>query len=331
MEPKLFKQEYNDRVEELKNYIALNINSDFRTLGPKLAMAEKKYITPVLGNEIFNALVEYYNGEFELEEDSERTWRQMLEYTQNAVAKLAYWEGYDEMSVVMDDRGARAGAEEGRLYRYQEENLKRSLCKQGYDCIDMILETVEENPSVFEKYGKTPWKKDVEELVFQTTKDFQKYFDIKNSRLVFIRMLYSIRTVQNTSLCHSIGRETVEEFVKHINQEKYARIEYALKSYVANKSVAVGISELKKMPTEKGLIYETSQQDGYNENQVGRNDTADTIELYEKRAEAFLTQLIYILNKNITDYPEYRQYTTGRNPVRQKFHRDNHGKKTFWL
>ena len=331
MEPTLFKSELNSRAEELKKHIALNINTDFRTLGPALAMTEKQYLTPVLGAPLMEKLALFYEGELgDLTEKQKKNWEELLDRTQCAVAKIAYSKAYDEISVILDDRGARAGTSENRLYRYQEENIKRSLLRQGYDMIDLALETAENNPDTFPEYEQSPWRANTAKSLFKKTSDFNKYFNIDNSRLTFIKMTYHIRTVENTSLMHHIGRETVEEMAAHPEEERWKAVEFAVKSYLANKAVAEGIAELKKMPTDKGLIYQTDQQDGYNENQTGRNDTADTIELYTKRADAFIVQTVNFMNANIGNYPEYERHTAGKSDGR-RHHRDNNGKKAFYL
>ena len=191
MEPTLFKRENNTRAEELKKYIAININTHFGTIGPALAMAERTYLQPVLGKPLMEKLAQYYNGDLDgsLAEEEKPAWEELLSCAQGAVAKIAYSKAYDEISVILDDRGARTGASENRLYRYQEESLKKSLLRQGYDLIDSALEAAEENPEVFPEYAQSPWRKQLAGSLIKTTADFNKYYNIENSRLVFIRML----------------------------------------------------------------------------------------------------------------------------------------------
>lgn len=332
MEPTLFKKENNARAEELKRYIALNINTHFDTLGPALAMAERTYLDPVLGKDLTAKLAQYYNGELEgeLTAEASAAWAELLSCAQGAVAKIAYSKSYDEISVILDDRGARAGASENRLYRYQEKNLKRSLLRQGYDLIDKALETAEGNPETFPEYGNSPWRRQLAGSLIKTTADFNKYYNIENSRLVFIRMIRHLKDVEQTALIHHIGRETLEEMAAHPEEGRWKALEFTIKSYLVNKAVAESVTELKKTPTEKGLIYETSQQDGWNENQTGRYDMSDTIALHTRRADAYIVQAVNFLNANIGQYPEYERHTAGRATGR-RYHRDNKGKKTFVL
>lgn len=331
MEPTLFKIENNGQAEELKKYIAININTHFNTIGPALATAERLYLDPVLGKPLMAKLAKFYDGDLEdLSEEATKAWNTLLEYTQAAVAKIAYSKSYDEISVILDDRGARSGANENRLYRYQEENIKRSLLRQGYDFIDQALETVEENPEVFPDFEQSPWRAQLADSLIKSTADFNRYFNIENSRLTFIKMTYHLKVVEQTTLIHHIGREALAAMAAHPEDTRWKAVEHTIKSYLVNKAIAEGIAELKKMPTEKGLIYESSQQDGYSENQVGRSDMSDTRELYAKRAEAFLIQAVNYLNANIGQYPEYAKHTAGKSTGR-KYHRDNYGKKTFVL
>lgn len=331
MEPTLFKKGYNDRAGELKKYIALNTNTHFDTISPALAEAERLYLEPVLGKPLMKRLAEHYEGtNIATEAGKAEKWDLLLEYAQGAVAKIAYSRAYDEISVILDDRGARAGASENRLYRYQEESLKASLLRQGYDLIDRALETAEENPETFPEYQQSPWRAQLADSLIKTTTDFNKYYNIENSRLVFIRMTYHLKAVEQTALIHHIGRETLKEMAEHPEEERWKAVEYTIKSYLVNKAIAEGITELKKKPTDKGLIYETNQQDGWNENQAGRYDMADTIALHTKRADAFIVQAVNFMNANPETYHEFAEHTAGRGTGRPH-HRDNKGKKTFFL
>ena len=111
------------------------------------------------------------------------------------------------------------------------------------------------------------------------------------------------------------------------DKEAYKPFIENLKKYVVYKSVAIGVEEMGKLPTERGLIWETISMTITNPKVEQRAETEKTKTTYDKYAEAYISEVIRYLNEHCEEYPEYMEYTNGKNAVTNRYKRDNRNKK----
>lgn len=329
MEPRLFTAAKNVKAEEIKKYLPVNVNLSFSTFSPYLAQSENKYIAPLLGTELFNELVEYYNNPPEEQSEVDK-FAILLQLCQFASTRLAYWIGYDVLSVQLSDTGASSKVgSENRLYRYQEENLKRSLKAEGFNELDTALEYCEINIDFFESFKKSPFFG--EKTLVPTTTIFNKIFNINNSRLVFLKMQYFIKDVENLDARHRLGDEFMNELLDaDLGESKYKSIIENIRHYIVYKSIAQGYSELKKTPTEKGVVFEEQSNDvEYMNNQLPESELIKTMVLFNEKAEKYLSSAIYFMNKNAADYPKFIDFVGVDAATDTVYRRDNTNKKIF--
>jgi len=329
MDPKLFTIAKNTKAEELKKYVSVSVNFQIKTIFPAMAMVEKRHIIPAIGQPLFDDVVAFYTTP-STQTEHEDLYTELLEYLQCAVARLAYAEAFSEISVKLDDSGATVPHDkENRLYRYQEENLKRELRQSGFEALDNALELCENNLVVFDKYSQSPWRKKAQRLLVRSTSEFNEVVNIGGSRLVFMRMVGYIRLVEDLHLPHRIGGAFLTEIVKDRDNEKYAGIMPFLCNYLVYKSLSIGIEEMKNILTEYGVMVSEFSTDGVSIKPLSPEETFRLKERYEGYAESYLTQAIEYLNTHVDDYPLYKEYCGSNNPLRKILTRDNKGSKIF--
>ena len=330
MTPKLFRPELNAKAEEFKMFLPVNVTCSFRSLAPAIAMCERKYLLPILGDDLFGRLSAYY-----LQETRDNaTLDTLLELCQYAVVRLAYWQDYDLLSVSMSDKGAADNAGEGRLYKYQSDALKSALKNGGFDQLDTVLEFCESHLDELPEFLQSPAYTDSRSLIVGTTREFDEIFNIGHSRLVFLKMRHFVRTAQETELRHRLGEAFCSELLAaDPHDERLARILPDVKKFTVLWAVADGIGELHRLPTERGLVFETSQA-------ASGSDTAVSVvppqelkamaDEYRRKAERYIAAAIATLKKHIRDYPSYRAFAGDNAPKNEVFHRDNTNRKIFF-
>lgn len=332
MNPRLFKAEANGKAEEIKQFLPVNVTCSFRAISPALAQCERKYLLPVLGGALFERIASFYITEPQPEEP---ILKDLLPLCQYAVARLAFWQDFDILSVSISDNGAADRAGENRLYRYQYEALKKTLKNDGFDQLDAVLEFCEKNIQQLPEFETSPTRLTLQGSFVKSTAEFNEIYNIGNSRLVFLKMRYFINSVEELELRHRLGGPFCEELLSaDATLPKYARILPGIRKFVVFRAVAEGVAELHRLPTEKGLVFESqsdsgSSNAGTSENVLPAEELERVRREYEQKAERHISAVIAALQASIADYPNYRSFATDDAPRSEVFRRDNRHRKIF--
>ena len=330
MTPKLFKPEYNTKAEEFKQFLPVNVNFSFRSIAPAIALCERKYLIPLLGEELFNKLVHHYGTS---KEEETVCLAELLTLCQFALIRLAFWQEYDILSVNLSDKGAADNAGENRLYRYQTEALKDNLKNEGFDQLDAILEFCEQNMEQLPEFSQSPCHLATENSFIKNTKEFNSIYYINSSRLVFLKMRYFVTSVEEIELRHHLGDAFCGELLGcDSTGEKYVRILPAIKKFVVFMAIAEGIAELHQMPTDRGLIFQTAIANRISEVQYAPVPAEELERIrreYTQKAERYMSSLIDTLKRYPEDYPAYFAFAGNNAPLQKHIRRDNTNKRIF--
>ena len=333
MQPELFKEEGN--ADDFQRYIPVNVTTSFRALAPHLGLAELNYIKPLLGDALFSALVKRYKKGNEGKDADQ--WQQLLDYVKYSEIHLAFYLGWAILSTSISDSGAESKADgDKRIYRYDKEHILDTFKNNGFNILDTVLNFLYDNIHIFKLFKKSNFYKDNQKTLIPTTALFNSIYNINNSRLVFLKMRQYIKIVEDIELVHYFGREFIDELLAaDLESEKYGFIAERVRNYIVYLSVAKGIGELKKLPTEKGLIFEyvseRSARDGYVHNQVAVNEVETTLQFCHRTAESYLASAIDYLKKRKEEFPAFIRWAGENCPKSTVIHRDNAGKRTFFF
>ena len=330
MTPKLFKAEYNTKAEEFKKFLPVNVTFSFRSIAPAIALCERKYLIPLLGEALFNRLFTYYSKS---EQKERKPVHELLTLCQFALIRLAFWQEYDILAVSLSDKGAADNAGEHRLYRYQTEALKDNLKNEGFDQLDAILEFCEQNMSALPEFAQSPCHLASENSFIKNTNEFNSIYHINSSRLVFLKMRYFVTSVEELELRHQLGHVFCAELLtSDPSIEKYTRILSGIKKFIVFTAIAEGIAELHQMPTDRGLIFQTAASNRISEVQyapVPPEELERIRKEYTHKAERYMSSVIDTLKKYPEDYPNYIAFAGNNAPQSKFIRRDNSNKKIF--
>lgn len=331
MQPRLFNSDYNDRADEFKEYLPVNINLRFETLAPHIAYCEQTVFRPLLGGTLFDRLVDFYDDN-QQSDDTEHNdlWTDLLQKVQFALIRVSMWKGFDYIATNASDTGFSSAIDkENRLYRYQEDNLRNSLKNEGFDAMDDILAFLEEHLDVFEDFAQSKFHTLRDQTLIKDTATFNDCYNINGSRLVFLKMRQYVRDVELIKLQHRIGAALYRELLTADESvAKYAAILPNIRRFVVYEAVAEGIGELHKLPTEKGLVFESSAMDGLSVNPVQDAKLMETRAQFARKANQYLAAAINHIQQNKPDYPAYADFA-GDSPADGVMHFENKQRKIF--
>jgi hypothetical protein len=184
---------------ELKKYISIAASFQFPDFEPYITKAVNSFTRKYVGN-LHDELSEEATG------DNAAIKNQAREHLQNAIANFGYFMYLPFSSVMIDSSGISVVANENRKSAewWQLKDIRRELLRSGHEAMDLLLEVLEANPTIF-----TTWTADFgitnKELLVYNTETFNKYYHIFNSRQTFIALVPSIRQVEDqylqTMLC----------------------------------------------------------------------------------------------------------------------------------
>ena len=322
-------------ITEIKTFLPIGTGNDFDRLKPHIENAENKYIKPLLGIDMYDELVEFYEA-LPIEEPTEvqQAMQELLEKIQHSVIHLAYFVGYDFLNVSVTDTGFQRIESEHKkgLFKYQEDNLKQYFSDAGFNSLDTILLFIETNIVHFAEFkASANWTVFKESFIPTVNTLEQIPYTIYGSRLTFLNLKPHLAFIEDTVIKKLLGetiyQEIKAEMIKDTPAEKVAAILPYIRKPLIYLAAALLMEETGATLGNNGLFFE--KLNGNNpDNREKQPSTEERILARIKRSNdvgnAYLDALKSYLISNVADWEAF-DGTTG-----SIFNRDNTDKKTFW-
>lgn len=341
--------------QEVVNVSSVSTATDFDRISPFCAQAELQFIMPMLGSDMYAALIAYYKNEsnYRITSDlkvnnfiishsgsgddptsghtpHENAWALLLYYTQRSIVHLAYYMGFDTLNAYVSDAGFRRTESEGikPLFKYQEDNLKKFFRATGIDTLDVILEILETRIQFFDAY-KTQLYKHKGRIIYDT-KTFSDHYFISNSRIIFDRLRQHMKTTEELYLIKVVGKENFNYILAEIQKENPAAKVSAILPYLRDPlawiSTAMLMEESGAELTERGLYLKGLKNLNNSDLEINTDDARvrELISRNYARGDEYLMRLKLFLTENASDWNQYS------NPRSGLHNRDNTDKRTFW-
>jgi hypothetical protein len=330
----LFSKEKNAKMEEIREFIPVSSTSKFEHMAPHIANAERDYLIPVIGQPMYEELVEFYEAapSENLTEVQEKM-AELLRLSRSAVLHLAYWIGYDILNVDIVDGGFRRTESTNvkGLFKYQEENMKVYFRTNGFNGLDTVLKYLENNIADFTEFKVSAAFTLLKSAFIPNTDIFNDIVFINKSRLTFLRMKTHMTLIEETEVMPVFGVTAFsalkDEMVKDNPDAKKMAVIPIVRKIVAFLASAMLMEESGADLTDNGLYF-SSTVAGYIQDTSKTPSSADRIASLVSRnrniGNAFLDQLRSYLVAHRTDWQDV-PLSTGK-----LFRRDNTNKKTFW-
>lgn len=321
-------------MEEIREFVPVSSSSDFDSVAPHIANAERDYLIPVIGTAMYEKLMVFYKTEFyEVITEAEQKTAELLHLVQSAVIHIAYWIGFDLLNSHISDGGFKRTESTSvkGLFKYQEENLKTYFRTNGFNCLDTVLQYLETNSSYFGEFSESPSFTLLKSAFIPTTDIFNELIFINKSRLTFLRMKAHMQLIEDTEISTILGPTAFAfmklEMLKANPEAKVTALLSYIRKPVAYLASALLMEESGADLTDNGLFF-TSTVSGFNNDTERKPATSERIAILVNRnrniGNAYLDQLRSYLAANSSEWSEV---TPSSGKV---FRRDNTNKKTFW-
>ena len=329
-------------VTEIKTILPIGVANDFNRIKPHIENVENKYIKPLLGFDMYEALALLYGAE-ESQAPSEETpeaveaygtemtRRELLSKVQFAIIHLAFFTGFDFLNVSVTDAGfQRIETERTKgLYKYQEDSLKTFFSETGFNALDDVLTFLEINIDSFEEFMNSENFNKLITSFLPNVKTIEEIpFNIHRSNLIFLALKPSIAYVEDTTIFPVLGKAIYDIVKTEMAKEEIDIKVRVLLPYIRKPLIyyasAMLMEETGATLDHKGLYFDKNE-DQQRAKVVRGPSPADRIEILVNRnrriGDNYLEMLKSFLLENWEEY-------SGQ--LGSAFKRDNNGKKTFF-
>lgn len=233
-------------------------------LWPFVEQAERKYILPLLGADLYADLQKFYNDHdnwLSGSGDDETKSTALLKLIQIAEINLAFYIGFDLLNVITSDAGFQRPGDQANfkgLFKYQEENLRKYFESTGYNGLDDMLKYIEENIEHFPEWEDTTNYTIRKTAIIKDAETFDGICFINKSRLTFLRLQRFMNEIIDFEIKPLLGAEwatLMGELAKEDPAAKYSELLPSLQKPLAYLSCAILIEKTGNL-TDRGLFFE---------------------------------------------------------------------------
>lgn len=292
-----FSKDKNTSAEEFKSFLPVNVNTSYRTLAPAITTAEIK-IAEIIGKECFHKLASYYaNGSA----DSSIT--ETIELLQFAIIRYAYYDSFDQLSVVMSDTGLYDNNGENRVYRYQSDALRESLQRQAFEFIDRVIDKLEVLQDFEKEFLLSPACTIQKTSLIKNSKEFKKTTAINCDYRLLVAIRPALTACENINLPFCIGQRLTDELYSSPN--RFEKILPLIKSYVCHKAIADSAEFIGSQLSHTGWSVQAEKtKDGKYSQRADMATLQSIKKSYSNLAENLISQIVVFFKTNKKDFPE---------------------------
>lgn len=328
--PKFFKKSNNtDHAEEFKKCMPVNVNTSFVTMAPAIATAEQQRIKPILGTALFDEAATYYdqNGTT----GSSNIMNELVSLIQMAVVRLAYWDSFDQLAVMISDRGISDTNGDNRVYRYQADALRESLMRQGYSYLNQAIGLCLDNIGTLQNFTSSEYYSERQSSTIRTMKEMEKIVSLNGDFCVFARLREYIEETEKMELPFRIGSTLAAKLMTEREEQRISTLLRSAQGFVAHWSMADAVPLLGVVMTPQGpmVTSEQSSNGGKVTNAPGPAMIADLQKRHREMAERYIGQLVTFCKQHTDTYPEISEIGISTDHEKTAMFRDNKNKKTF--
>lgn len=331
IQPSFFKKDNNTNAAEFKKCLPVNVNTSYVTLAPAIATVEQQRLKPILGNALFDEAATYYGANGTTGNDT--LMNELVSLIQMAVVRLAYWDSFDQLAVMMSDSGLSDKNGDNRAYRYQANALKESLQRQGFNYLNSIISYCTEHIDHFTNFAHSEYYAERKQSTIRSMAEYEKVLSISNDFFLFARLRDYISETETMELPFRLGKSLSALLMNHREDERVSTIIHSAQGFVAHWSMAEAVPFLNILMTAQGPVVTNEANAGTNGGKTTIPPSSEQIAALQQRhrdmAERYIGSLVTFCKRNIDTYPEIAEIGVTTEHEKPAGHRNNRGKKTF--
>jgi len=286
-------------TEDLKKHVPVTANFEFTDFQPYINKAVNSYTRKYVGA-LHAILADVATGNDAVVKNEAR------DLLQSAIANFGWFKYLPFATVLMDGSGISVAQNDHRKSAewWQIKDIRREFLKAGHDALDLLLEVLEANPSIFTDYA-TNYNTINNELIVNRATIFSKYYNIFNSRQTFLALMPTIRLIEDqyvhTFLCPELITVLKTDVSDNILLVKTA-MQKAIVAFTVAQVAATGLFLLD----EKGLRIDFENfSDGRKQSPEYGKTSQQVQQLMNTQIDngtQYLKQAKKIIENNIADF-----------------------------
>ena len=219
-------------TDDLKKYISVAQNFEFSDFEPYIEKAQNSYTCKYVGE-----LHEFLKDE--ATEANKEILNAARNHLRSAIANFGYFLFTPYNSVNMDSSGMSNNVSENRknIEWWQLNDIRRELLRSGHESMDLLLEILETNPTVFTEWTAKFGLKNKERLVHNTS-DFEKAYNIFGSRQTFLALIPAINQVEDQYVNSFLCKELLLALKSNPTEEKHIELKEYLQKAIVHFTIA---------------------------------------------------------------------------------------------
>lgn len=284
-------------IQEVKSWIPFSTFDNLNKINAYLLSAEATHIVPILGEPLYSALQNKVDTTPIEETDPYAT---LLLLCQAVIVNYGMYTAAPMLNVTINQSGGMTVTTNENTVaasKDRTDKLMESLQQQAHQNVERLLLFLEQNSLTFvDEENKELWKESdyyyyLTDSLFFTAKEFNKYVFIGNSRLVFHRLIPSMRMLERTEIRSNFG----DELVKKLIQKKIEKTWSDTDKHI-----------LVHLQTALALFTLATDQE------LSKPDTIHGLKPFDARTKAAseLVQARQLIMQHPADYPEYPEIET---------------------
>jgi hypothetical protein len=287
-------------ISEIKQHLKVNTTQTTNAFLPFISDAQDKYLRPVIGDALLDALEAYYNAPEDGEtpgegESTTEALQALLPYVQKPLARFIYFMAAPHLDLNVGETGFTVSQTQG-LGIASSDRVKRyidSLEKLGWDGIEILLRFLEKNASDYPEWTASDEYTLQLRNFINSAEEFDKYVNIDKSRLKFIRMRQLMDDIENTKIKDSISSALADEILAEIKAGNVSEANNVILPFIRRAIANYTMADFR----------DSIEQDTYLAEREKEN--LQRYKRFELMGDNYLAQVKKIMNENIDSYPDY--------------------------
>jgi hypothetical protein len=294
-------------TDELRTYLAADANTQIATLAPYIAEAERRYIVPLLGNELYVALKE------ELEETTPAArFTDLLPCVQRPLAHYSYYLAFPHLIANLGEKGLRVAQTDSSYSapKWMHDQVAASLLQNADAAADALLEYLEEEADTWPEWVAGEGYTLGEGLLLHSVELADRYIDISGSRRIFLKLKKYIAAVERKVIRARICQDEYDELATALKDgtltEEQESLLDMIRPAVAKMALHQALPGMRVQITPDGVYMLGSNDGTVSKAAAGKDELAayrETLRTGFSGYESDLEELEQFINDNIDDYP----------------------------
>lgn len=262
-------------IDEVKNYLSVDISMQSKTIDPYIKPAEE-HVIRLLGKDQYLELDEYYNyGE---EGETDEALDALLPYVQRPIVNFAFFLGLSMLNVSIGENGIAvvSNSNLSPASKQRTDDLKADLEKAAYDALESLLEFLEENIEDYDSWSGSDAYAYQYEYLISSARRFDELLRIDRSRLTFLKWRPTMADVEFLEIYPVVSKDYCDELKEEIKSGDDLEEENAVILPLLQKALAYLTAAIELDPK------------------------------YEQRGRHYLMEAKRIMDAAPDDYPTYR-------------------------